>query len=53
MCKIFNKDSIAEIEGESLFSLLPDLEGEQVRNMLQHVLDTGESYVDKEFPVWQ
>lgn len=51
MCKIFNKDSIAEIEGESLFSLLPDLEGEQVRNMLQHVLDTGESYVDKEFPV--
>jgi len=51
MCKLFNKASIAEIEGENLFNLLPDLEGDHVRNRLQKVIDTGESFVDKELAV--
>lgn len=51
MCKLFNKASTAEIEGESLFDLLPDLDGHHVRNLFQNVIDTGESYVDKELAV--
>ncbi|WP_407430195.1 ATP-binding protein [Arcticibacter sp.] len=51
MCKVFNKESVAEIEGENIFDLLPDLEGDQIYNLFRNVIDTGESFVDKELAV--
>lgn len=51
MCKVFDKASLSEIEGQNLFGLLPGLEGDFVQNMYQGVLDTGQAYLDKELPV--
>lgn len=51
MCKVFDKESAAEIEGQNLFDLLPGLEGNGLQKLYQSVIDTGESFVDKELPV--
>lgn len=51
MCKMFGKESPAEIEGKNLFSLLPGLEGDFIHQLYEKVIGTGESFVDKELPV--
>lgn len=51
MTKVFNKESVDEIEGENIFDLLPGLEGDQLFTIFRNVINTGESYVNKELGV--
>lgn len=49
--KVFNRNGIGDIEGKDLFELIPDMEGDHVREMLQKVLDSGETFADKELAI--